>query len=188
MLVNFEQNRMVRTIQNFELFDKKWLTVFDKVSTPFWKTFLYDWNNYLILNYYLKTIIFQCSKNYGSPTRVTRLKVAPNMTDPISLNEKRSRSIKFIRIWSILKGCVSLGSVQKCIGRGWAVLIFVTIFFYSPALFAKQNFLCPLFRVPNFPRRPPMLMVHNWIWKLFLVWISLHDLSQVCKKSHMLHD
>ena len=40
MLVKFEQNRMVRTIQNFELFDKKWLTIFDKVLTPFWKTFL----------------------------------------------------------------------------------------------------------------------------------------------------
>ena len=35
-----------------------------------------------------KTIILQCSKNYGSPTLVTRLKVAPNMVDPISLNEK----------------------------------------------------------------------------------------------------
>ena len=28
MLVKFEQNRMVRTIQNIELFDKKWLTIF----------------------------------------------------------------------------------------------------------------------------------------------------------------
>ena len=37
----------------------------------------------------LKTIIFQCSKNYGTPTRVTRLKVAPNMADPISFNENR---------------------------------------------------------------------------------------------------
>ena len=35
MLVKFEQNRMVRTIQNFELFDKKWLTIFDNVLTPF---------------------------------------------------------------------------------------------------------------------------------------------------------
>ena len=41
MLVKFEQNRMVQTIQNFELFDKKWLTIFDKVLTPFWKTFLW---------------------------------------------------------------------------------------------------------------------------------------------------
>ena len=38
---------------------------------------------------YLETIIFQCSKNYGSPTRVIRLKVEPNKADPISLNEKR---------------------------------------------------------------------------------------------------
>ena len=40
MLVKIEQNRMVRTIQNFELFDKKWLTIFDKVLMPFWKIFL----------------------------------------------------------------------------------------------------------------------------------------------------
>ena len=38
MLVKFEQNRMVRTIQYFELVDK-WLTIFDKVLTTFWKTF-----------------------------------------------------------------------------------------------------------------------------------------------------
>ena len=41
MLVKFEQNRMVRTIQNFERFDKKWLTIFDKVLTPFWETLLW---------------------------------------------------------------------------------------------------------------------------------------------------
>ena len=40
MLVKFEQNCMVRTVQNFELFDKKWLTIIDKVLTPFWKRFL----------------------------------------------------------------------------------------------------------------------------------------------------
>ena len=38
-----------------------------------------------MLDIYLKTIVFQCSKKYGSPTRVTRLKVVPNMADPISL-------------------------------------------------------------------------------------------------------
>ena len=35
-----------------------------------------------------KTIIFQYSKIYGNPTRVTRLKYAPNMAIPISPNEK----------------------------------------------------------------------------------------------------
>ena len=40
LLVKFEQNRMVRTVQNVEPFDKKWLTIFDKVLTPFWKAFL----------------------------------------------------------------------------------------------------------------------------------------------------
>ena len=41
ILVNFEQNRMVRTIQNFEVFHEKWLTIFDKGLTPFWMTFLW---------------------------------------------------------------------------------------------------------------------------------------------------
>ena len=41
-------------------------------------------------NINLKTVIFQCSKKYGSPTRVTRLKVELNMTDPISLNENKN--------------------------------------------------------------------------------------------------
>ena len=40
------------------------------------------------LNINLNTIIFQCSKIYGNPTRATRLKFAPNMTIPISPNEK----------------------------------------------------------------------------------------------------
>ena len=35
MLAKFDQNRMVRTMQNFELFDKIWFTIFDKVLTLF---------------------------------------------------------------------------------------------------------------------------------------------------------
>ena len=50
MLVKFEQNRLFQIIQNFELFDQKWLTIFDKVLMPFWKIFC-DWNNYLMLNF-----------------------------------------------------------------------------------------------------------------------------------------
>ena len=40
MLVKFEQNHMVPTLQNIELFDKRWGTIFDKVLMPFWKMFL----------------------------------------------------------------------------------------------------------------------------------------------------
>ena len=40
MLVKFEQDRMVRTEQNFDMFDQKWFTIFDKALTPFWKMFL----------------------------------------------------------------------------------------------------------------------------------------------------
>ena len=36
----------------------------------------------------LKAIIFQCSKIYGNPTHVSRLKLALNMAIPISPNEK----------------------------------------------------------------------------------------------------
>ena len=41
MLVKFEKNRIVQIIQNIELFDKKWSTIFDKVLMPFWKMFLW---------------------------------------------------------------------------------------------------------------------------------------------------
>ena len=41
MLVKFEQYRTVWTKQNVEFFGKKWLTIFDKVLTPFWKTFMW---------------------------------------------------------------------------------------------------------------------------------------------------
>ena len=41
MLATFEQNRLVQTIIFFAFWQKKWLTIFDKVLTPFWKTFLW---------------------------------------------------------------------------------------------------------------------------------------------------
>ena len=40
MLVKFEQNHMVRTIQNVVVFWQKMVNNFDKVFTPFRKTFL----------------------------------------------------------------------------------------------------------------------------------------------------
>ena len=78
---------MVQTIQNFVLFWQKMVNNFwqsvDAIMEDVPVTETIVWCQ----NIDLKTIIFQCSKNYGSPTRVTRLKVAPNMADPISLNE-----------------------------------------------------------------------------------------------------
>ena len=44
-----------------------------------------------------ETTIFQCSNFFGSPTRVTRLKVAPNMTDPTCLHSF-SAVFKTIRV------------------------------------------------------------------------------------------
>ena len=90
MLVKFEQIRIVRTTRNFELFDKK-SGFLKSFLTKRWRHFrrgFCSWINYLMLKtIYLKTTIFQCSKNYGSPTGRTGLKVALNMADPISLNE-----------------------------------------------------------------------------------------------------
>ena len=50
VLVKSEQKRMVQSIQNFELFDKKWFTIFDKALIPFGKHFC-DGYNCLMLNY-----------------------------------------------------------------------------------------------------------------------------------------
>ena len=40
MLMKFEQNRIVRNIQNFEFLGKKMANHFGGGLTPFWKTFL----------------------------------------------------------------------------------------------------------------------------------------------------
>ena len=66
----FEQNRMVQTTRNFGRCCVAETTI------------------------NLKTTIYQCSKNYISPTRATRLKVAPNMADPISIKDSVSSLIK----------------------------------------------------------------------------------------------
>ena len=58
MLVKFEQIRMVRTIQNLELFDKNGKPFLWKCWRHFERRFC-DWNNCLMLSYIdLKTIIF----------------------------------------------------------------------------------------------------------------------------------
>ena len=80
MLVEFKQNRMVRTIT--KMVNHFW---FDAISEDVSVNEIITW----CLTINSEAIIFQCSKNDGSPTRVTRLKVEPNMADPISLNEKR---------------------------------------------------------------------------------------------------
>ena len=85
MLVKFKQNSMVRTIQIFELFDEKMVNHFwqsvDAILENVSVTETIVW----CLTINVKIIIFQCSKNYGSPTRVTRLNIAVNLTDTISL-------------------------------------------------------------------------------------------------------
>ena len=86
MLVKFEQNRVVQTIQNFVLFDKKWLTIFDKVLTPRWKTFLWLKQLFDAKILIQRLSSFSVPKFWHSDT-CNRLKVAPNMADPISLNE-----------------------------------------------------------------------------------------------------
>ena len=83
MLVKFEQNHKVQTIQNFELFDKK------KQFNHFWQSVDAILEDASVTETSVETIVFHCSQNYVSPTGVTRLKVAPNMADLISLNETR---------------------------------------------------------------------------------------------------
>ena len=98
MLLNFEQNRMVQNIQNFEPFDKNKTDILQSFLTKRWRHILENvsvaepiivecWTINMIN---LKTIIFQCSKNYYNPPRVTRLKVASNMPDSISIKHSES--------------------------------------------------------------------------------------------------
>ena len=94
MLVKFEQNRMTQTTRNFELLTKKYKCFFFLFFffNHFWQsvgiledvsvveTIVECWNIY-----FFQATSSQCCKNNGSPTSVTRLKVAPNMTDVTSI-------------------------------------------------------------------------------------------------------
>ena len=90
MLVKFEQNCIVQTTRNFELFDKNpsiLKTIFDKALTPFWNAFLWLkqlFNAKLLIS---RLPSFSVQKLRSSITRVTRLKVAPNMADTISIKD-----------------------------------------------------------------------------------------------------
>ena len=99
MLVKFKQNRMIQSIQNFKLFGKKWLIILRKRWRHFGRWFC-DLNNNLMLNVKdNRLLLFQ---KYDSPTPVTRLKVAPNMTDAAVLM-KTYRSL----IDQLMKNCIT---------------------------------------------------------------------------------
>ena len=92
MLVKCERNCMVQTTRDFYF-----LNFF---FNQFWQSADCSWNNYLMPNKNLQTTICQCSKNYGIQTRVTRLKIAPNMANPISI--KGSRQYLKTSFWAFL--------------------------------------------------------------------------------------
>ena len=103
MLVKFEQNRMVQTIQNFELFNTKTID--------------------------FQTTIFQCFKTYGSLTRVIRFKVAPNMADPISIKDSDS-SLKGLPVCSPSLCCLPVNCVFGVFQwHTWLRLIFSIKYF-----------------------------------------------------------
>ena len=90
MLVQFAQNWMVQTTRNFEVFVKK--RGLKPFLTKRWRHFgrpFCSWNNCLMLNLISRPPSFQCAKNNGTAIRVTRLKVAPNTADPISIRDSR---------------------------------------------------------------------------------------------------
>ena len=83
MQVKFEQNRILQTTRNFELFNKK-PVVLKSFLTKRWRHFgrrFCSWNNCSMLSYQFPDYhlsVFQKLRCSG-PTRETRLKVAPNM-------------------------------------------------------------------------------------------------------------
>ena len=94
MLVKFEQNYIVRTTPTFWAVWQR-TGFFKTILAKRWRHFgrrfcTMSWNKCLMLNYWFPDYhlsVTQCSKKYGSLTRVTRLKVAPNMADPISIKD-----------------------------------------------------------------------------------------------------
>ena len=97
-LAKFELYRIIRTRWNFELFDKKASTIFDKASTPFWNMFSVAKTNVWCLSINQKTSIFQCSKNYRNPTRETNFKVAVKRGKPEQSYEKNARTLNSILV------------------------------------------------------------------------------------------
>ena len=93
MVVKFEQNLMVRNIQNFELFDKNPVlkTLLKKRSRHFRdvsvaETIIAGHFNNSFEDYHLSAL----GKKYSCPTLVTKLKVAPSMAGPISFKHADS--------------------------------------------------------------------------------------------------
>ena len=89
MLVKFEQIVWSKPheILSFLTKNRVFYNHFWQRFDPFWKKFLYL---KLLINDKLliyRLYFCQCDKNYGTPTLVTRLKVAPNMAVPISPNK-----------------------------------------------------------------------------------------------------
>ena len=100
MLVKFEQNRMVQTKQNFEPFDKKWLTIFDKVLTSFYRTILW-------LKQLFDAILSIKRLSSFSVSKITVVRhvwsdyVEPNMADPISLKGGRMGRSEKVSLWYV---------------------------------------------------------------------------------------
>ena len=81
MLVKFEQNRMVQNTRNFELFDKK-PGFFKPFLTKRWRHLEYISVAETIFN--AKLLIPKLPSFSVQKITVTKFKVAPNMTHPIS--------------------------------------------------------------------------------------------------------
>ena len=82
----------------------------------------------------LKTTIFQCSKNYGSSTRLTRLKVEPNMVDLDPVLTKRERSLKSrktCQVYRLLLKCLLEEVIIRCVfPRHFFFFFFLSFFFF----------------------------------------------------------
>ena len=88
MLTKFKANRVVRNVQNVELFDKKRgfknYTNFDKCWRYFARHFC-TWNNVNHGKLLILRLLSFCVQKVMVVRRVTRFKVAPNMADPTSI-------------------------------------------------------------------------------------------------------
>ena len=80
MLVKFEQNRMVGTIQNFEVFHKKIVNHFWQCVEAILKDVFVTETIVWCWAFNLETIIFECSKNNGNQVKTCTKHDRPNQS------------------------------------------------------------------------------------------------------------
>ena len=133
MLVKFEQNHVDQITQNS----------LEDVSETIC----------LMQTINLKTTIFHCTKNYGNPTLAPRLKVVPNMADPISIKDADSRLKAVFGATHAINITHKGQNQRQLVVVGWHIHVFVCANQRQLVVVGwhKQKHECLIFKVNECP-------------------------------------